>query len=301
MKLRSLNDADIPRLTEICQRGMEFDLFNAEVVREKTTGAKDFQPELGLASERDGQIVAFAQGAMGQLEKNADIGYVRLMVVDRAYRRQGVASQLLAELETRLAARGARTIQVFDCPHNYYSPGVDFRYTEAYCFLQKQKYEMYRENHNLVCDLDVNSWPSLDADAAAYEAEGIIVRRADPGDLPAINMFLDEHWPAWRFEVHGALENTPPSLYLAFMEGRVVAFSGYQGNNKGLSWFGPMGTSPVLRGKGIGAILLRLCLRDLARQGWPTAVIPWVGPVPFYSRYCGARIDRCYWAYRKQL
>lgn len=301
MAIRPIVESEIPRLTLLCQRGMEFDDFNEEVVREKTIGALDFDPELGLALELDGKVVAFAQGAKGQMEKNADVGYVRLMVVDRAHRRQGLGTQLLTELEQRLFQRGARTVQMFDCPHNYYSPGIDFRYTEAYCFLQKQKYEMYRENHNMLCDLDVNAWPELDADAAAYDREGITVRRATPDDLPSINSFLDEHWPAWRFEVHAALEHSPPALHIALMGDKTVAFSGYQGNNRALSWFGPMGTSPILRGKGIGAVLLRLCLRDLARQGWPTAIIPWVGPVPFYARYCGARIERCYWAYKKQL
>jgi mycothiol synthase len=62
-----------------------------------------------------------------------------------------------------------------------------------------------------------------------------------------------------------------------------------------------MGTLPVLRGKGIGSILLRLCLRDLGRQGFRTAIIPWVGPTRFYARFCGARLDRCFWAYQKTI
>ncbi len=301
MGIRSLEERDVARITLIAQRGMEFDPFNEAIVREKTVGALDFDPQLGLAVETDGEIVAFGQGAMGQLEKNKSVGYVRLMAVDRAYRRRGVGGELLGELERRLKERGAQTVQIFDCPHNYYSPGVDFRYTETFCFLQKHGYEMYRENHNLVCDLDVDDWPDLDEQAASMAEHGIEVRRARPDDRASIDAFLDEHWPAWRFEVHGAMENDPITLHIGLMDGKTVAFSGCQGNNKGLSWFGPMGTSPILRGKGIGAILLRLCLRDLARQGWPTAIIPWVGPVRFYARFCGARIDRCFWAYRKTL
>lgn len=312
---RSITPDDLPRLTQIAQRGMEFDTFDEALVREKTIGAFDFDPELGLVAEigRGGvatgadtgadlpAIAGFAQGAMGQMEKNRTAGYVRLMVIDRAARRQGIGSALLGEMERRLRERGAETVHMFDCPHNYFTPGVDFRYTEAYCFLQKHGYEMHRENHNLLCDLDVNAWPTLEADAAAMSAHGIEVRRATLADQHAIDEFLASEWPAWRFEVHAALWNTPPTLYIGLMEGRVVAFSGYQGNNKSLSWFGPMGTSPVLRGKGIGAILLRLCLRDLARQGFPTSIIPWVGPIRFYARFSDARIDRCFWAWRKAL
>lgn len=301
MGIRSLEERDLPRMTEIAQRGLEFDEVHEALIREKTLGAFDFDPELGLVSERDGRVVAFAQGALGQMDKNRSVGYVRLMVVDRAWRRQGIGGELLRELEQRLKARGAETVQIFDCPHNYFMPGVDFRYTEAYCFLLKHGYEVFRENHNLLCELDVNAWPDLDEQARSMMQHGIEVRRARPEDRASIDAFLEEHWPAWKFEVHNALANDPVSLYIGLTEGRTVAFSGYQGNNRSLSWFGPMGTSPDLRGKGIGGILFRLCLRDLARQGWKTAIIPWVGPVRFYARFGGARLDRCFWAYRKSL
>lgn len=302
MTIRLMQERDLPRMTEIAQRGMEFEpLVTEALLREKTMGSFEFDPELGLVSERDGVVVAFAQGAMGQLEKNRTSGYVRLMVVDRAWRRQGTGSELLREMEQRLQRKGATVVSVFDCPHNYYMPGVDFRYTEAYCFLQKHGYEMFRENHNLVCDLDPDAWPELDGQASGMARHGIEVRRATPADRDAINVFLDENWPGWKFEVHGALDNDPATLYIGLMDGQVVAFSGYQGNNRALPWFGPMGTSPLLRGKGVGGILFRLCLRDMARQGWNYSVIPWVGPVRFYARYSGARFDRCFWAYRKEL
>ena len=32
-----------------------------------------------------------------------------------------------------------------------------------------------------------------------------------------------------------------------------------------------------------------------------TLVTYLVGPVGFYTRYCNARLDRCFWAYKKEL
>lgn len=299
--IRQLTQSDIPRLTDLCQRAMEFDAFNEAVVREKTIESPDHHPDLGLVYEMDGNIVAFAQGNVGAIRDDKQFGYVRLGAVDRAYRRGGIGSRLLIELESRLAAHAVQTVSIMDSPFNYFMPGVDFRYTEAFCFLQKHGYRKTHDNHNMVAPLDVNAWPDLEEQIAALAPGGILIRRGKSADAESIHAFLDLHWPAWKGEVHGTLDKDPPTLYIAQIDNRTVAFAGYQGNNKSLNWFGPMGTSPELRGKGVGALLLRLCLRDLARQGWKNAIIPWVGPVPFYSRFCGAKLDRCFWVWRKEI
>jgi hypothetical protein len=46
---------------------------------------------------------------------------------------------------------------------------------------------------------------------------------------------------------------------------------------------------------------LRRCLRDQKAQGHGTAIIPWVGPVGFYSRYADARLARVFYRYEKHL
>jgi hypothetical protein len=48
-------------------------------------------------------------------------------------------------------------------------------------------------------------------------------------------------------------------------------------------------------------VLLRRCLADQRAFGVTRAEIGWVGPVPFYSRAVGARIERVFFLYRKQL
>jgi mycothiol synthase len=60
-----------------------------------------------------------------------------------------------------------------------------------------------------------------------------------------------------------------------------------------------MGTLPAEQRHGIGAVLLKRCLADMKSAGLLTARIGWVGPVRFYARSLGARIERVYWLYRK--
>ena len=299
--MRAFKELDISAATDIAVRGMEFDYWNEALIREKTFGSLDFDPELSIAVDGDGVLAGFAQGAVGVVAEGKLRGYVRLLMVSPAARRKGIGSQLLTEMEKRLKSKGVELVSIMDSPLNYFTPGVDFRYTAAYCFLLKHKYETYRENHNLRCELHPDMWPDLDTQVAAFQQDGFWLRRALSSDREATFKFLDTAWPSWKHEVGGSLDNDPCTLYIAGNGDEVIAFSGYQGNNKALPWFGPMGTSTELRGKGIGAILLRLCLRDMARQGWQYSIIPWVGPVAFYARFCDAKIDRCFWAYRKEL
>jgi mycothiol synthase len=98
-----------------------------------------------------------------------------------------------------------------------------------------------------------------------------------------------------------ALGNHPVSVHVAVVDGIVKAFSAHSANNTGTGWFGPMGTHPDLRGKGVGSILLKRCLEDLKHAGHSQAIIPWVGPIAFYSHFCGAVVDRVFWRYEKVI
>jgi GNAT superfamily N-acetyltransferase len=62
-----------------------------------------------------------------------------------------------------------------------------------------------------------------------------------------------------------------------------------------------MGTAESARGLGIGAVLLRRCLRDLRSTGARSAEIGWVGPKRFYSLAVGAAVGRVFWQYGRDL
>ena len=67
-----------------------------------------------------------------------------------------------------------------------------------------------------------------------------------------------------------AYRSDPVAIFIARKEGVIKAFAAYDGNNIGTGWFGPMGTDRVLRGKGVGSILLYLCLADMKKKGLQT-------------------------------
>lgn len=301
MNLRNISREDIPALTEICRLGMEYDAWFRELVAEKTVDAKDFDPELGIVAEEDGDPAGFIQGVFGDLH-GTPRGWVRLLVVHPRHRCKGIGGALLKELENRLIDKGAEEISIMDVPGNYHMPGVDHRYKEAFCFLPKMGYKRGIPNINLICEI----FPGIITDKheellEKRREEGFDCRLATKSDWEGIKKFLKANWECWINEAASCLDTDPSTLYICVHGDEVVGFSGYEGNNRGTGWFGPMGVDPVTRGKSIGALLLLLCLRDMALIGHRKAIIPWVGPVRFYDKICNADMDRIFWTYLKKL
>ncbi|MEW6306235.1 MAG: GNAT family N-acetyltransferase, partial [Verrucomicrobiota bacterium] len=282
MHVRPVTESDAPVLLEFWNRSVRFDPLTPALLAEKLWQDEGFDPALALVAEREGKLAGFILGVVRQ-RADGPMGFVKLMVVDMAQRRHGVAGSLLRELEARLAQRGVRVMRVGESAPNYLTPGLDVRHTNAMLFFEKHGYERVGQTYNLEVDLAAEDF-STDAHEAKLAAEGIEFRRAASGDESAVMELLTEHWAAWMPEVKAGFRNSPISVHLAWMSGAPVGFAAYDCNNRGTGWFGPMGTAPEARSKGIGAVLLRRCLHDLKAQGRATAVIPWVGPIAFYAR-----------------
>lgn len=62
-----------------------------------------------------------------------------------------------------------------------------------------------------------------------------------------------------------------------------------------------MGTRPDFRKMGIGEVLLKRCLVDMREQGHKRSIIPWVGPIAFYYDAVGAKVDRIFWRFKKEV
>lgn len=299
--IRALRPTDLAQLTHLCNVALEHDHFFDALVREKTFGSPDYDPGLCLVEEGPGKVLrGFLAGTVFEW-KGITRAWVRLFAVSPSCRNQGLATSLFAQFEAEALRRGAKTVRIMDVPINYFMPGVDPLYTEATLFLAKKGYTRQPAvNENLICDVWPGRW-NCQPEIQELAAQGCEIRRASEEDWGHVQAFLSQDFPAWEYEARRALDNSPSTLHICFFEDECIAFSGAEGNNRGTGWFGPMGTRPAARGKGVGAILLRLCLNDIADLGHRQAVIPWVGPVGFYHRFCGAKRQRTFWTYEKSL
>jgi len=295
--LRPALEADLAVLPGLWNAAARFDPLNPALVREKTRGDPDFDPAMTLLAEVQGRPAGFAQGVL-RATADGPRGYVKLLAVDPARRRRGIGSLLLGAVEEALRARGARAVRVGESAPNYLTPGVDARYSAAPQFLGRRGYVRVGETCNMSVDLESRAFDTSGAERA-LAARGIAVRRAADDDRSALAGLLEAHWPSWLPEAEAALHNRPATLHLALQAGAVVAFAAHDANNRGTGWFGPMGTAPAARRRGIGHVLLFRCLADMAAQGHRYATIPWVDPVEFYRQCAGAAVSRIFHRYEK--
>ena len=177
-------------------------------------------------------------------------------------------------------------------------PGLDPFYTEAVCFFERKEYKKFNDTSNLEADLEKQNFDTSD-DESELRAAGIEIIRAEKKDFDEILKWTKNNFEAWISEVKTSFNNNPISLHIAKVENEVIAFSAYETNNFGMGWFGPMGTTEKARGKGVGGILLKRCLSDMKQCGYKKAVIPWVGPIPFYMHYANSKVKRIFWRYEK--
>ena len=124
---------------------------------------------------------------------------------------------------------------------------------------------------------------------AFEEAEGFVVRRAQPFELSRVRDFVATHFSlSWADEVSVGFARQPVSVYIATIEREIVGFSSYECTRRG--FFGPTGVVEAAQHKGIGKALLLASLWGLREMGYVYGIIGAAGPVDFYQKTVGAII-----------
>jgi len=196
---------------------------------------------------------------------------LRILAVDRAKRRRGIGSALLADAESR----GARIAAAE--PGNYFTPGVADE--ASISFLQNRGWTAVSRTQNLVTTELPDEIPSG-------------VQRATHADRERILDFIRrEFGRLWAFEAAKAFDVEQPTLFISESEGTIEGFSAHDCNNRGLGFFGPTGVAHFARGQGIGHRLLRASLADLRRLGHERAIIAWTDAVDYYRKGCNAKVE----------
>jgi mycothiol synthase len=292
-------------------RAFELPRAHLEEARQLLAAACPWDPAAEVAAEKlfGPAPPPHRQATLGAFDGERLIGvavvsgrWLRLLAVHPEARRRGVGSLLLDEARSRARGFGATRLRTCDQPGNYLAPGVDVRNQEAIAWCERRGFQRVAEYENLRVPLLDNPLvtPAHAAEMATAATErGYQIRRArrgpgrDGGDGAALVGLAKEQFAgAWAFEIERALEHDQPGVHAAFRDNRPVAFACHDGNNHGLGWFGPAGTHPEHRGKGLGQALLLPCLLDVAAAGKSHGVIAWIGPRAFYEGVAGAESDR---------
>ncbi|MEU7857912.1 GNAT family N-acetyltransferase [Nonomuraea sp. NPDC049141] len=223
--------------------------------------------------------------------KDSAVGHVDLLAVHPEVQGRGHGRELVRAAEEWLRSAGVTQARFAGNPPCYAWPGIDVRYTAAACLAESLGYERYHMAWNMTAGLDTDL--SVDDDLVRLAQRGVHVHTAEQG-RERVAAFVREHWNEnWAWEAVNAT-----GLHYAERDGRILGFAAWGSRP---AWFGPMGTAPEARALGVGGVLLRRCLADMRAAGQSSAQISWVGPLRFYSRAVGARAERVFWLYRRDL
>ncbi|WP_433371316.1 GNAT family N-acetyltransferase [Actinoplanes sp. CA-142083] len=305
--IAELTEADLPAVVALCRSGLDLPEDAAEAAEivarlRETTGTDGWSPIprriAGFVAKAAGdRIIGVVLGSVSL--RDASIGHIDLIAVDPAERRRGVGRALMARIEGALAGLGAGDVVLAGNAPYYAWPGIDVRYTPAVCAAMALGFAQDQPAWNMTADL--RALVPTEPDEKRLAGEGVTVRRATTGDTAALVAFALANWGAgWAGEISHSIGRERAGCHLAIeADGTLLGFAAYGSSRP--SWFGPMGTTVAARGRGIGSVLLRRCLADQRANGHQTAQIGWVGPMPFYSIAVGARVERVFFLYRKQL
>ncbi|MCP4589965.1 MAG: GNAT family N-acetyltransferase [bacterium] len=299
LSIREAGPGDMDILSALLAPALPLDSFSTSLLAEKLWAGPEQSGDRYYVylAEHKGVPAGMMQVVSQPSESR---GWLGLFAVAADHRRLGIATSLLARATERWRTDGAKEVEVLAIPGNYFTPGLDPRYTEALCFLERHGFERFKDCVNLRADISTKFDTS--AEEARLQNLGITVRRAQPADEDLLAAFFAQDFgESWRLESTLAMANDPPALHLALRDGEIIGFSAHSGQNREWGFFGPMGTTPAARGSSIGRVLLWHCLNDLHDAGHRTSVIPWVGPIGFYSRYIPCRVERVFWRYRKAV
>jgi GNAT superfamily N-acetyltransferase len=258
--IRDASPLDLPQLRALFARANDVPYDLPAVAEEKCFDRGIAGAPVARVYERDGIM----QGAAVTCGR-----WLRILIVDRNARGQGIGTKLLDDA----ASRGARVIAAE--PGNYFTPGVP---EPLVPFFARRGYAEDASTWNLHCELS-----RLRVD------ESTRVRRAARDEADRVLDFVErEFGRIWRFEAAHGFECELPPIFIAEQDGVIAGFAAHDVNNRGLGFFGPTGVVRALRGRGLGCELLLASLDDLRRLGHARAVIPWTDAIGFYRKCCGA-------------
>jgi GNAT superfamily N-acetyltransferase len=272
MELKSYTAGDAEAACELWNQCLPPDRINSDNFYRRIIYDVNFDPQKYLfAVDQDGPM-GFVYGVKRRVPDETaglqpDQGWIAAMGTLPSRRGQGAGKALLGEIERRLAAEGAKRIDVGPYATNYFCPGVDTgAYESGVRFLRNRGYEARGECFSMEKNLrGYETPPRYVEKKKALEAAGYRFKLFEPRDLLGLFAFMGEDFSWWLPDVRASIlaGRAEKTLILAQnAEGETVGFvlRGMDGTGER---FGPFGVKPSLQGIGLGAVLFHAMMENM--------------------------------------
>ena len=231
--------------------------------------------------------------------KDPAVGHIDLLAVHPDVRGRGHGRELVRAAEEWLRSAGATQARFGGNPPCYAWPGIDVRYTAAACLAESLGYERYHMAWNMTADLGTDL--SVDDDLVRL-ARGVCTSTR-PSRCARASLRRGARRSARSCVSTGTRTgpgrpSTPPGCTMP------SATAGSWGSPPGgrvPPGSGRWGRRPRRAGSAWAACCCAAAWPSMRAAGQSSAQISWVGPLRFYSRAVGARAERVFWLYRREL
>lgn len=286
--VRPFEPDDLRGVVAVLERTMVADPISSDTFQRKVLLDQNFDARGALVAADGASVVGFALGMVRrfQLEDSPpdfDRSWITLIGVDQSYRRRGIGTRLVRDLESFFRERECKTTWVSSYAPNYFIPGVDVHaYAGALEFFKHLGYSELIRPLSMDANLVHLRKPEWLIEKEAALAGKVVIEVFRPELIGPLMDFMKSEFPGdWQRFAREAMvritlgEFRPDNLWIAHENGRVIGFC--QHDNQGR--FGPFGVTSTERGRGVGAALLFRCLRAMAEKGLHNAWFLWTDDV----------------------
>lgn len=295
MNITTMTSADITAAAALYNRYAEqeyvYKKLSEEAFAETFYSSQDRAVKVNVAAKAEnGEFAGFAGGC---LVPGKDVAYVTFVLVDKAYRRQGVGTELLAALEQALLSKNAelpepmeiKTFQmIFFNPvaltwvvpgtpgHDHpNAPGVDVA-SDAYIFFKNQGYlDRVFQNSFYLPLQSFKIKPEVQAKIDALPENELSICIYDPQKHYGMKELMDNlESEAWKEEILGniARPDGGDPVIIAEHKGKAVGFTGpIRVQESGRGYFAGIGVHSDYRKYGLGKSLFSTLCQSLKDIG----------------------------------
>lgn len=246
-----------------------------------------------------------------QVKVDRSQGFIQALLVDEAYRRKGLGSQLLAQVEASFKKRGIKKLSLGSDPWHYF-PGLPAEKTELASWFEHQGYKQT----GLVYDL-INTYSPAE-NLPLPRAEGAHYEPLQLKDREQFLQFFKRSFPdRWLYEAIKYFEKGGSGREFVVLKksGQIKGFcrlndgkSPFIAQNvywaplfaEELGGIGPLGIDPEERGRGYGLGIVEAAISLLRRRGIQRIIIDWTDLNDFYGKL-GYKKWKSYYTYSKTL